>query len=170
MNDFYTCPDFIPPRRTDYGSDEHYQEAVRVNEIRLTEYAAGRYEYLKNDVYAVQVHRGPNCLCFSEKNAGKTKEEGNHHHDWPEMVWLSIKRIDREPIVSWRDMQEIKNKIMGPEYEAVQIFPAESRLVDTSNQYHLLCFADEGVRWPFGYLEREVMDRDEAAMRGAKQQ
>lgn len=53
------------------------------------------------------------------------------------IVWhLSIKRNDKEPILDWRDMQDIKNKLIGPEHEMVQLFPAESRLVDSANQYH----------------------------------
>jgi hypothetical protein len=54
--------------------------------------------------------------------------------------WLSIKRVDREPIMDWRDLQAIKTAICGAEAEAIQLFPAESRVVDTANQYHLYAF------------------------------
>lgn len=50
---------------------------------------------------------------------------------------LSIKRNDRESVHDWRDLQELKNAICGPEREAVEIYPAESRRVDMRNQYHL---------------------------------
>lgn len=73
------------------------------------------------------------------------------------MTWLSIKRIDRRPIHDWRDLQRIKNAIVGPEREAVEIYPAESRLTDTANQYHLWCFP-EGYRLPFGYADRVVTE------------
>lgn len=76
----------------------------------------------------------------------------------PELVHLSIKRNDRRPIVNWRDLQKIKNDLVGPECEAVQIFPAESRMVDTSNQYHLWCLKDPTLRIPFGYNERLVYE------------
>ncbi len=57
------------------------------------------------------------------------------------LMWhLSIKRIDREPIMDWRDLQAIKTQLCGAEAEAIQLFPAESRVVDTSNQYHLWVF------------------------------
>src|SRR5438105_2948014 len=52
-------------------------------------------------------------------------------------VWLSIKRRDKQPLRSWRDLQRIKNEICGRECEGVELFPAESRLVDSANQYHL---------------------------------
>jgi hypothetical protein len=76
----------------------------------------------------------------------------------PEIIHLSIKRNDKAPILKWRDMQKIKNDLVGSECEAIQIFPAESRLVDTSNQYHLYCFNDPTYRIPFGYQERFVYE------------
>jgi hypothetical protein len=58
--------------------------------------------------------------------------------------WLSIKRRDKEPIMDWRDLQAIKTQLCGAEAEAIQLFPAESRVVDTSNQYHLFVFMKQG--------------------------
>jgi hypothetical protein len=76
----------------------------------------------------------------------------------PEVVHLSIRRNDRAPIWCWRDLQAIKNEMVGRECEAIQIFPAESRLVDSSNQFHLYVFTDPDVRIPFGYSERSVTE------------
>jgi hypothetical protein len=42
------------------------------------------------------------------------------------MVQMSIKRIDKQPIRDWRDVQQIKNQLVGPECEAVELYPAES--------------------------------------------
>jgi hypothetical protein len=78
--------------------------------------------------------------------------------DDPGLIHLSIKRNDKAPILKWRDMQKIKNELVGPECEGVQIFPAESRLVDTSNQFHLWCLTDPSLRIPFGYQERLVAE------------
>jgi hypothetical protein len=77
---------------------------------------------------------------------------------WPALMHLSIKRIDRDTIHDWRILQEIKNAIMGPECEAVELYPAESRVTDSANQYHLWCFLDPKARWPFGYKDRFVTD------------
>jgi hypothetical protein len=74
------------------------------------------------------------------------------------MVHLSIKRNDRAPIHNWRDLQEIKNQLIGPEHEAVEIYPAESRRVDTANQYHLWVFTDPKYRIPFGFEGRFVTE------------
>jgi hypothetical protein len=77
---------------------------------------------------------------------------------WGAWTQLSIKRIDQEPVRDWRDLQRIKNELIGPEYDAVELFPAESRLVDTANQYHLWCSRDPAFRFPFGYFERMVAE------------
>jgi len=74
-----------------------------------------------------------------------------------EILWLSIKRLDKQPIHDWRDIQRIKNELVGKEVEAVEIYPSESRLVDSCNQYHLWCFP-EGYKLPFGYEARLVME------------
>lgn len=65
---------------------------------------------------------------------------------------LSIKREDRLPCHDWRHLQAIKNEIVGPEAMAVEIYPPESQLVDTSNQYHLWVLPPK-VRLPFGFDE-----------------
>lgn len=69
---------------------------------------------------------------------------------------LSIRRQDRKAIMDWRDLQWIKNQLLGPEEEAVQIFPAESRLVDTSNQYWLWSYPGKVV--PMGFTSRGVSE------------
>lgn len=76
--------------------------------------------------------------------------------DFGDMAHLSIKRRDREPIRDWREMQAIKNELVGPEFEAVELYPAESRLVDTANQYHLWALLTPGLRFPFGFQTRLV--------------
>lgn len=82
-----------------------------------------------------------------------------------EIVHLSIKTHDRQPRHDWRELQRIKNEICGAECEGVEIFPAESRLVDTANQYHLYVFRDH--RLPFGFQERLVSE--ESGVAGAVQ-
>jgi hypothetical protein len=88
---------------------------------------------------------------------------------WPQMTWLSIKRLDRGVMRDWRHLQRIKNDIVGPEHEAVELFPAESRLTDTSNQYHLWVLSDKDVRFPFGWRDRVVMDASDGTTLKGKQ-
>jgi len=86
---------------------------------------------------------------------------------------LSIRRNDRETIHDWRDLQTIKNMLVGPEREGIEIYPAESRLVDTANQYHLWVFPiDDSLG--IGFDKRQVLDDGEVhrlikSMDGAKQ-
>ncbi len=67
------------------------------------------------------------------------------------LVHLSIRRLDRQPIHDWRDIQEIKNQLLGPECEAVELYPAESRRVDAANQFHIWGHGDPKFRFPFGF-------------------
>jgi hypothetical protein len=89
-----------------------------------------------NDTYQVMVYR----------NSRPPTER------WPAMIYLSIRRLDRKPVHQWQDLQEIKNQIVGAEHEAVELYPAESRKVDTANLYHLWVLA-EPTRFPFGFNE-----------------
>jgi hypothetical protein len=72
---------------------------------------------------------------------------------------LDIKRHDGGNQKNWRDFQQIKNELVGPEHEAVELFPAESRLVDTANQYHLWVHVSSDFRFPFGFETRCVLDK-----------
>jgi len=67
------------------------------------------------------------------------------------MVWLSIKTIDNTPLSDWRDKQAIKNQLVGLECECVELYPAESRIVDLANQTHIWCVSDPTFRFPFGF-------------------
>lgn len=86
-----------------------------------------RDEIWMNDEYQVNVDKNP------EHGFGDVE------------VWhLSIKRRDRSPIHDWRDLQAIKNAICGHWVEAIELYPAETRVVDTANQYHLFALIRNG--------------------------
>jgi hypothetical protein len=97
-------------------------------------------------------------------------ETKSENPEAPPMVLLSIKRIDRQPIHDWRDLQKIKSMLVGPECEGVELYPAESRVADTANQYHLWVVADPTFRWPFGFSGgRVIATPAQAAAAGAVQ-
>lgn len=79
---------------------------------------------------------------------------------WPTLLHLNIKRRDHGIIHDWRDLQAIKNMLVGPENEAVELYPAESRKVDSCNKYHLYVFKDPTERWLFGWTSRDVTGAD----------
>lgn len=71
---------------------------------------------------------------------------------------LSIKLKSRDTIHDWRHMQSIKNEVAGPEREGFELYPRESRLVDTSNQYHIWVLPED-MDLPLGFNERVVGER-----------
>lgn len=120
---------------------EAWAQQLNVPLDQLKEHVAflAEDEVWLNDTYQVNVRRM------------KAADEGA-----PDMVHLSIKRRDKAPVTDWRDKQAIKNQLVGPECEGVELYPAESRMVDTANQYHLWCIADPTFRFPFGWQKRFV--------------
>ncbi len=84
----------------------------------------------------------------------------------PEIVHLSIKRRDKAPITDWRHKQLIKNQLVGEECEGIELYPAESRLCDAANQFHLFVYSDPTLRIPIGFNQRMV---NNASTGGAKQ-
>lgn len=95
---------------------------------------------------------------INDKYQVAIRDVGSPVEGWPDMLHLSIKRRDRAAIHDWRELQQIKNMLVGPENEGCEIYPAESRLVDTSNQYHLWVLKYAEARWPFGFPTRCVVE------------
>lgn len=100
-------------------------------------------EIWRNDIY--QVHK----KVVAEKDGPMGR-----------IVHLSLRRLDREPITDWRHKQAIKNQLCGDETEGVELYPAESRVVDTANQYHIWVFLD--MRVPVGYSEGARLDASQS--------
>jgi len=65
-------------------------------------------------------------------------------------LWLSIHDRPRSTRHDWREFQRVKNEVCGPEREAVELYPRESRLIDTANEYHLFVLP-VGELVPFGW-------------------
>ena len=65
-------------------------------------------------------------------------------------IWLSIKNHDRTTDIPWQHKQWIKNDICGEEAEGVELFPAQSRMWNTANQYHIFVMKDK-ERVPVGF-------------------
>jgi hypothetical protein len=122
-------PEFF---RDNFGIMPNLMEKVRFVE-KLIQTVGAPHVYV-NDVYTVRMR------------------------DAAPFIQLDIARLDGQPYTSWRDFQRIKNELVGPECEAVELFPAESRLVDTANQYHLWVNPCASFRFPFGYQRRVVLD------------
>ena len=98
----------------------------------------------QNDIYSVMVFRN------------KKADWQVHEKSWKgNMTYISIKRKDKKAVHDWRHFQQIKNELVGDEVEAIELYPKESRLHDTVNQYHLFCLP-LGTTFKFGWQERNV--------------
>jgi hypothetical protein len=115
---------------------------------KLDEYTA-TCEYWVNDLYQVQVRQSDNYG----------------------LLHLNIRRRDgAHDIRDWRHFQRIKNEILGPEAEAVELYPAESRLQDTSNKFHLWGYRSHTFRFPIGFeMSRDVRDAAKGEPPGLRQ-
>ena len=113
-----------------------------------------RAEMWFNDIYTVLFRSGKDADQF----VGLEEWHG-------QCAYISIRRNDREPVDSWRDFQEIKNQLAGPNREAVQLYPNEDRLTDTANQYHLWVLP-EGFIFPMGFFGCRVVSGESFCEQG----
>jgi hypothetical protein len=111
-------------------------------------------EIWRNDLYQVVVRK--NKTIYDSKEIG--------------MTHLSIKRIDNASIHNWRDLQQIKNMIMNENCIGLEIYPSETNLVDTANQYHLWVFDDPTFRLPFGFNAGRIVSYETPKGTGVNQQ
>lgn len=104
-----------------------------------------RCRYFVNELYQIQVEEyAPGCL------------------------HINIRRRDGGMVRDWRHFQQIKNEIAGPEREAVELYPAESRKVDTSNKWHLWV-QPEGVKIGVGWTQRDTSYDERRHVPGLRQ-
>lgn len=83
------------------------------------------------------------------------------------LMHLSINSHLRSTLRNWRHLQQIKNEIAGEDRWAVEVFPPEDHLTDTSNQYHLWVLP-AGTDPGFGFRGRNVStDEDVEAFNAA---
>ncbi len=73
---------------------------------------------------------------------------------------LGIMRLDQSAAHDFRDYQQIKNDVCGEDWEAIELYPSESRLVDPSNYFLLWAFPPNTLN--IGMSERNVLNLKEA--------
>ena len=66
-------------------------------------------------------------------------------------VHLAIRRRDGRVVGDWSDKQRIKDQLVGPECEGIEIYPAQSRMLDIANVYHLWCNPNPDFRLGIGF-------------------
>ncbi|KWX71587.1 hypothetical protein AMQ84_27065 [Paenibacillus riograndensis] len=67
--------------------------------------------------------------------------------EWGEVIHACIRNADNTDI-PWAEKQRIKNELLGEERTAIEVFPANSDLVDEANMYHLWVLP-AGMKLPF---------------------
>jgi hypothetical protein len=72
------------------------------------------------------------------------------------LIRLTIRNKDHSAKHDWREFQRIKNELLGRDEEAVELYPVESRLIDTKNEFHLWCL--RGAQFRFGWDGREISE------------
>ena len=50
---------------------------------------------------------------------------------------IRIRRLDDKPIISFQDIQDIKNEFIGKKKAAIQVFPKETDYINNTNTYHI---------------------------------
>jgi len=73
------------------------------------------------------------------------------------LIHACVRRHDRKPCTDWNHLQQIKNELIGAEHEAVELFPAESRLINITNECHLWAHPKAGFCFPFGFSASRIV-------------
>lgn len=64
-----------------------------------------------------------------------------------EVVRLGIQNQDQSARRDWRDFMAIKRDVLGPDWEAIELYPHDGRIIDPSNYFILYAIRAE---FPFG--------------------
>lgn len=90
----------------------------------------------RNNVYSVLTFRSPS--------------------KWGEILTLIITRLDRQPVRNRKHIQKVKDMLVSPMVEAVEIFPSkeEAERFDVENATYLWVLP-KGKRLPFGLGKSE---------------
>jgi hypothetical protein len=112
-----------------------WQPLKKIQVVRMPWNGGGEVdvEDWRNDLYAVTVRRFERGWPLGDgpwAKLGISTWEGDARHDW-------------------REFQRIKNDTLGSEWEALELYPAESRLCDPSNYFILYA----APKVPFGFNE-----------------
>ena len=74
--------------------------------------------------------------------------------EWGIVEHAFIRNKDNSDI-SWKEKQKIKNDLFGRNRTAIEVFPAESRLIDKVGAYHIWILPEE-MELPFGLHENDT--------------
>ena len=169
--------DFLISLTRDELADLYERTKPQWTEFEVMEGEAekrGADEAWINSRYAVFVYHANNrlnkvqnwSLMLDKENAEKMKKGMPEFYDRyfnPEnatgYIHLSIRSRENDHLAhDWRDLMRIKNELVGPDREAVEVYPSMNRIHDTANQFHLWVLP-EGEMTPAGWLSAEIVHK-----------
>lgn len=71
---------------------------------------------------------------------------------------VSLTANDQTSRHDWREFQQLKTLILGPDWEAMELYPAEDRLVDQANRFYLWCVPSGVINFGLSGEHRDVRD------------
>jgi len=66
-----------------------------------------------------------------------TTQVCHHLAPWGLTAHLKVRRRDGRDGISWNQLQQVKNELLGEEVTAIEIYPAEYDLIDEAPIRHL---------------------------------
>lgn len=137
--------------RDDHGTLYRHKEKPSVlwkpmRRVSTPERLPSHWEAWENNLYSANVERF---------------ELGNGIDDGP-FVRIGIATANNAARHDWREFQWIKNDICGPEWEAIELYPSESRLLDPSNYYYLWVFPPKTLTLGI-FAQRHVLGTESKA-------
>lgn len=92
------------------------------------------------------------------------------HPTFGKVMQINIRRRDGNVIFrDWREFQDIKNQLAGPECEGLELYPAERRLIDVNNKYHIWVILDTEKTIPIGWHQGRHVRHDKTNLPGLRQ-
>jgi hypothetical protein len=85
----------------------------------------------------------------------------------PDIVYLFLQRLDRSALIPYRDRMRVKDELIHPECEGIELLPARSRVILPMEGCALWVIDDPTFRMAFGFGKRAVSD---IALDGAVQE
>jgi hypothetical protein len=125
-------------------------QCTSANAVEYYEYYKTKEHWLNDKYYVIL-----------DKDCNDSRFVATHFLGYP--LWnMRIHRIDLEKIHDWCVLQEIKNKIIGEEFEALELYPARSRHMDEGNRYHLWILSPQKgetrpPKIPIGHLRKNTL-------------
>ena len=159
-----------PERQTFVKAPRHWEPLVEIStgdfkpaHPKLISETAAHYRITEAEALKMLADYHSRCRFFVNDLYQVQVEEY-----YPGCLHLNIRRRDGGLVRDWRHFQQIKNEIAGPEREAIELYPAESRKVDTSNKWHLWV-QPPGVRIEVGWEEADVQYEENRDIPGMRQ-